>query len=49
VVTGAELLTPRDRTRLGLDSAVDEVEVGRVVGAVLGNLPASSDRVPVVA
>src|SRR6185436_5374676 len=31
------------------DPAVDEVEVGRVVGAVFGDLPASGDRVPVVA
>lgn len=34
---------------LGVDSAVDEVEVDRVVGAVYGDLPASAHGVPVVA
>src|SRR2546428_468270 len=34
---------------LGVDSPVDEIEVGPVVGAVFGGLPASGDRVPVVA
>src|SRR5919106_1150033 len=31
------------------NSAEDKVEVGRVVGAVFGDLPAPGDRVPVIA
>jgi len=34
---------------LGDDSAINEVEVGRVMGEVFGDLPASGDRVPVIA